>query len=303
MEAPAETPLEELYRLVRERRELKENDLDPLAIPINLETYALGREEDFEEQNFINSELNGADLRGAVIIAGNFREAKLIGAHLEHAQLPRIRLIGADLQGAHLEHAVLIGANLRDADLSGAFLTNTDLRGANLTGAYITEESLNTATLTPEQRDQLIIIRIREEDMERKRKSINQYKEKTYAAKGAPYIYASDDEAEPYLYKAPDDEALHDEALDDEASDDEATDWKPFKERLTGVSFIGEDYREAKANERWKKSEGGKSKKILCRKFQKTRKIRKKRKTRKIRKIRKIKNPRKNSKSQKKQKP
>ena len=70
----------------------------------------------------IMTNLNNADLRGALMITAN----------LEGANLNR-----ADLNKANLAEAYLRGANLVEANLTEAYLPETNLRGANLVGANL----------------------------------------------------------------------------------------------------------------------------------------------------------------------
>jgi hypothetical protein len=71
------------------------------------------------------------ELRGANLIAKNFRSADLRGADLRGALL-----IGADLTGANLTLADLTGADLRAANLSGTDLTST---------LFLTQPQINAA--------------------------------------------------------------------------------------------------------------------------------------------------------------
>ncbi|MBE3143361.1 MAG: pentapeptide repeat-containing protein [Planctomycetes bacterium] len=82
--------------------------------------------------------LEGADLREA-IMAGTI----LRGAHLKYALLAVADLTFADLAGAILEGAILRGAdlfaaNLKDANLRGAYLKDAHLEHAHLEGANLT---------------------------------------------------------------------------------------------------------------------------------------------------------------------
>jgi uncharacterized protein YjbI with pentapeptide repeats len=77
--------------------------------------------------------LEGADLRGA----------NLLAVDLEGADLRRANLRGADLDNVDLSDAVLI-----DADLSGAKLLRTHLIRADLSGAELLEAEFNGARLT-----------------------------------------------------------------------------------------------------------------------------------------------------------
>jgi len=69
-----------------------------------------------------NTDLRGADLRGADLCNTDLRSADLRGA---------------DLCNANLRSADLRGANLCNADLHGANLRNADLHGANLRGEIL----------------------------------------------------------------------------------------------------------------------------------------------------------------------
>ena len=86
--------------------------------------------------------LGGANLRGA-----NLGVANLGGANLDGAYLGGAYLGGAYLDGANLRGADLDGANLRGADLDGANLGGAYLRGANLGGAYLGGANLGGAYL------------------------------------------------------------------------------------------------------------------------------------------------------------
>jgi len=51
---------------------------------------------------------------------------------------------GSDLQGVDLRYAILIGADLSNANLSGAILRQANLSEANLSGANLTNATLNS---------------------------------------------------------------------------------------------------------------------------------------------------------------
>ena len=93
-------------------------------------------------------DLEGANLKGAILVGAdlnlvNFGDADLMGADLWYADLK-----GANLEDANLRGADLRSANLEDADLSGsADLTGADLRGANLEDADLRDAYLTGADL------------------------------------------------------------------------------------------------------------------------------------------------------------
>ena len=78
------------------------------------------------------------DLKGVAL--GN---KKLMGVHLEGADLT-----DADLSIAYLIRANLSESNLTNADLSGAVLSEANLKGANLSGAELEDAYLHGADLT-----------------------------------------------------------------------------------------------------------------------------------------------------------
>jgi len=84
-----------------------------------------------------DTNLRGADLRGAYLSDTNLRGAYLSDTNLRGADLRGAYLSGAYLRGTNLSGADLRDTNLRGADLSGAYLRGANLRGANLRGAYL----------------------------------------------------------------------------------------------------------------------------------------------------------------------
>src|SRR6266705_2067883 len=96
---------------------------------------------------FIGVNLEGTDLRDAILFRASFLRANLAyitlsgaslyEADLKGAILSGANLYGADLRGATLSGASLSNANLADATLSGANLYGADLRGANLCKAEV----------------------------------------------------------------------------------------------------------------------------------------------------------------------
>lgn len=102
-------------------------------------------------------DLNGADLRRAVLYEIDLRRASLSeadlsgaelgGATLSEANLYRIKFRGARLSDADLIAANLNDANLADADLSMAIISDADLRGAYLGKTDLTKAILGDADL------------------------------------------------------------------------------------------------------------------------------------------------------------
>jgi uncharacterized protein YjbI with pentapeptide repeats len=82
-----------------------------------------------------DTNLAGANLRGAVLVSTDLRDADLVGADLRGAKLRSANFRDAVLRGAELGNADLRGANLAGADLRNADLVGADLVGANLRGA------------------------------------------------------------------------------------------------------------------------------------------------------------------------
>jgi uncharacterized protein YjbI with pentapeptide repeats len=85
----------------------------------------------------------------------------LIGADLQHIELPQIQLAQANLsrvnfrqanlREANLSEATLYRVDLTGANLSHARLTTTDLRGVNLQGANLTSADLSSARMEMER--------------------------------------------------------------------------------------------------------------------------------------------------------
>jgi len=101
-----------------------------------------------QENESIEIDLRGADLRGA-----HFVEAHLDGADLRKANLRRAHLFEADLRRAHFVEAHLDGADLRKANLVGtklilAYFTEADLSAANLSAADLMGTDLSAANLS-----------------------------------------------------------------------------------------------------------------------------------------------------------
>lgn len=102
--------------------------------------------------NLNNAELPGAMLRMANLAGVRLEKANLIEADLSAANLSRASLIGADLSranliGADLSNAILIQTNLNGANLDHANFTGTQLFNADLREAYMLAANLNYSNL------------------------------------------------------------------------------------------------------------------------------------------------------------
>ncbi len=95
---------------------------------------------DLRQANLSDADLSQAHLGGAYL-----DRAKLTGAKIREGRLFRAHLGGADLKGADLQGADLGGAHLSGADLTNANLSKSRLRGANLYGAALTGANLSSA--------------------------------------------------------------------------------------------------------------------------------------------------------------
>ncbi|MFM6783905.1 MAG: pentapeptide repeat-containing protein [Dolichospermum sp.] len=100
----------------------------------------------------IGRNLAGIDLKDAFLVkafldGADLTEANLENAKLTYTNLENTNLIGADLTEAHLKKAKLIGANLENTNLIGADLTEADLKKAKLIGANLIGADLTKADL------------------------------------------------------------------------------------------------------------------------------------------------------------
>jgi uncharacterized protein YjbI with pentapeptide repeats len=94
---------------------------------------------------FVEAELRGAHLAGAVLRDGSFDRADLREADLTDTQAYRAKFVSADLRGARLDHAVLAEADFTRADLGGASLVESDLRRARFFRASLRGADLSRA--------------------------------------------------------------------------------------------------------------------------------------------------------------
>ncbi|MBD2568957.1 pentapeptide repeat-containing protein [Anabaena lutea] len=96
----------------------------------------------------VGQHLNRADLRGADLSDANLSGANLSDANLRGADLSDANLSGANLSGANLSDANLFSANLSGANLFSANLNRADLSDANLSGANLNRADLRGADLS-----------------------------------------------------------------------------------------------------------------------------------------------------------
>lgn len=82
--------------------------------------------------NLTRADLSCANLTGACMRSAGLLYANMAGAILTDVDLYGASLFSADLKGATLHHARLIGANLASADLTGALMGSANLTRANL---------------------------------------------------------------------------------------------------------------------------------------------------------------------------
>jgi Pentapeptide repeats (8 copies) len=106
---------------------------------------------DYKQENLINADFSGKDLRDA-----NFTKANLYHSNLSHANLVGVRFFAANLEGANLEgadlqltvldQARLTEANLTNANLSGAYAFSAQFKGAIIDGADFTDAEMRPDT-------------------------------------------------------------------------------------------------------------------------------------------------------------
>lgn len=118
----------------------------------------------------------GANLSHAILQCADLRRCYFLDSNLIGADFRGADLSAAEFSNAKLQRADFRGANLTDADLSGCFLANTKLDGAifhrtNLQNATLSKHQVQTLNLTQEQ---LRVIKTRDIPS-RKKYTIYQY--------------------------------------------------------------------------------------------------------------------------------
>ena len=96
----------------------------------------------------LHSNLEGADLQGAILISANLQDADLRDAKLQNAGLEEAKLQNVNLEKANLQDADLWEANLQNGNLWKANLQDADLGEANLQDAGLWEANLQDADLS-----------------------------------------------------------------------------------------------------------------------------------------------------------
>jgi hypothetical protein len=91
----------------------------------------------FWDSSWEGADLSGTNLMQANLGGGFFKHADLAGANLSGASAAA-NFVDADLKGANLERGFFREASFENADLENADLEHADLEGAFLTGANIT---------------------------------------------------------------------------------------------------------------------------------------------------------------------
>ena len=104
------------------------------------------------QRDFASWNLQGVNLREALLARADFQEANLRFADLQGANLYEADLRGADLVSSNLREANLKWADLRDANLRGA-----DLREANLRGAKYNSQTQFSDNFNPKSRGMVFI--------------------------------------------------------------------------------------------------------------------------------------------------
>jgi hypothetical protein len=155
------TVMDVLSAYVRENSPWKDEQPDSLAEPdqpvlrtdIQAVLDVLGRWGAFRENEpDVYPNLNGTDLRGAIVSGADFSHAALIGAHLEQAHLldtdlEDALLLDARLDNVHASDVILDDGHLQGAHLQGALLESAHLRGARLERACLIDACLERADL------------------------------------------------------------------------------------------------------------------------------------------------------------
>ncbi|AFY80120.1 pentapeptide repeat-containing protein [Oscillatoria acuminata] len=102
----------------------------------------------FQDANLDKANLNGVDLRVAMLLDADLSDADIQRGKLQEANLTRANLTGANLEGANLQGATLEQANLMGANLTRANFNLASLQRANLTDAKLFGCNFDGANLT-----------------------------------------------------------------------------------------------------------------------------------------------------------
>jgi BTB/POZ domain-containing protein KCTD9 len=105
------------------------------------------RNESLENLYLDDAEMNGIDLRGALLDGSRMARAKLQRADLGCRGKRCSRLVKAELPGAILTEARLEGADMSRANMEGVVLLRACLRGATLRRAHLANAVLDSTNL------------------------------------------------------------------------------------------------------------------------------------------------------------
>ncbi len=99
-----------------------------------------------------NADLSYSTLANASLVNADMKQSNLKGADLSYTDLSEADLKNARLEEANLYNAILVNAkleqvNLRDTDLEGANLDGADMKNANLTRVDLHNASLRNANM------------------------------------------------------------------------------------------------------------------------------------------------------------
>lgn len=105
-----------------------------------------------EGANLKDAKLNNAKLMGAYIQSANLSEAELnganlVGAYIQNTNLTNAKLQNATIKDANLQESILTGSQLKEANLEGSDLKKAKLWGANLLKAKLQAAVLEEAEL------------------------------------------------------------------------------------------------------------------------------------------------------------
>lgn len=139
--------LKELERMVRDGISFYDEDFSSLDL-----TGASLVGGTFIRCSFVNSCLQSADLKQAILVESNFDQANLSSTNLEGARLGSISACSADfshsdLSGADFSKALLFSANLQSLQAKGTGFADAELGGANMSDSACDHGDFSRANL------------------------------------------------------------------------------------------------------------------------------------------------------------
>jgi hypothetical protein len=113
--------------------------------------FGIGSAQQWGEASIDGKNFDGQDLRRSNFTSASanqsrppsFRGAKLNGAYLIKAVLPKANFEGADVSDALFDRAVIVEANFKNAILERVVFTRSDLRDAQIEGADFTNSMID----------------------------------------------------------------------------------------------------------------------------------------------------------------